>query len=344
MLYGMVVGVDCLVWKGGFLLTHVEQFSLSVLHEQPETAEEWSSKLVHYFPGSRMKIAAADSNNRFLFTTLAGSPFCWVYSDAKHIQHTPAPGPQSQQVSVLLQLEGRCTMHQAQRECSLQAGELIALDMSQRMELAEQQDCVQLFVCLPRMGLASLPLHDGCMRPMSTENPLHRPLFEMVLHFWNHRALLQPGQEAHAVQTLLGLTSMAPVFQTRSRPLHDVRTQRAMAFIEKNLNDPDINAKAVASAQNVSRRYLDQLFHSTGFRVSGWLWERRLQRAAAALQSSHLGETILQIAMAHGFRSAAHFSRKFFQRFGVTPKQWKEMKVSDAEQKGSNSAKGGEPS
>jgi hypothetical protein len=42
----------------------------------------------------------------------------------------------------------------------------------------------------------------------------------------------------------------------------------------------------VAEAQDVSRRYLDELFAKSGHRIETWMWEQRLQRAAEELSAT----------------------------------------------------------
>ena len=58
----------------------------------------------------------------------------------------------------------------------------------------------------------------------------------------------------------------------------------------------------------------------------GYVQTQRLERckrdlADPAYQARHIGE----IAFAWGFNDLAHFSRIFKQRFGVSPREWREQ-------------------
>jgi AraC-like DNA-binding protein len=101
-----------------------------------------------------------------------------------------------------------------------------------------------------------------------------------------------------------------------------------MGYIEDNLAEGWLNPQAVADAQGVSRRYLDDRFGRLGLRIEGWIWERRLLRAREELAlASRLGrnngKTIIQIALDTGFKSPSHFSRSFSSRFGVSPREYR---------------------
>lgn len=63
-----------------------------------------------------------------------------------------------------------------------------------------------------------------------------------------------------------------------------------------------------------------EVFRQTvGLPPHQYLLERRLQRGRDALQTS--GCSVTQVALNHGFNSAAHFSTAFRRRFGHNPRQ-----------------------
>ncbi|WP_408581717.1 helix-turn-helix domain-containing protein [Burkholderia cenocepacia] len=56
-----------------------------------------------------------------------------------------------------------------------------------------------------------------------------------------------------------------------------------------------------------------------------YLWCQRLDRAHQILSASHgHGLRIEEVAWRCGFSSAAHFSRRFRERFGQTPTEWRQ--------------------
>ena len=93
-------------------------------------------------------------------------------------------------------------------------------------------------------------------------------------------------------------------------------TDYAMA----HLADPGLSPRAVARASFVSVRQVHRLFASEGITFGGWVREQRLRRCQSDLADPRLRHlTVAEIATHWGFRSAAHFTRSFQARYGVTP-------------------------
>ena len=80
-----------------------------------------------------------------------------------------------------------------------------------------------------------------------------------------------------------------------------------------------------AGAHRADRRhlgaYLQKLFEATGDNFTHYLRERRLQRCWADLANpAQAHRSVSDIAFGCGFSDAAHFSRSFRDRFGLSPK------------------------
>ncbi|TXN73838.1 helix-turn-helix domain-containing protein [Methylobacterium sp. WL18] len=110
-----------------------------------------------------------------------------------------------------------------------------------------------------------------------------------------------------------------------SRPLHGtVVVQRAKAHVEAHLGDPTLDPPQLAAAMGVSLRRLQELFHERGQHISDWIWQRRLEAAAKRLADpgcAHL--PIGTLAFGCGFASQAHFSRRFKERYGMAPREYR---------------------
>jgi len=86
------------------------------------------------------------------------------------------------------------------------------------------------------------------------------------------------------------------------------------------LGDPGLSPQAVAQAGYVSVRQLHRLFAREGLTFGGWVREQRLRRCRDDLADRRLSHlTVAEIATRWGFRSAAHFTRAFQARYGITP-------------------------
>ena len=103
-----------------------------------------------------------------------------------------------------------------------------------------------------------------------------------------------------------------------------VVVQRAKAHVESHLGDPTLDAPQLPAAVGVSLRRLQELFHARGQHISDWIWQHRLEVAAERLVdpgSAHL--PIGTLAFGCGFASQARFSRRFKERYGSTPREYR---------------------
>jgi acetamidase/formamidase/AraC-like DNA-binding protein len=103
---------------------------------------------------------------------------------------------------------------------------------------------------------------------------------------------------------------------------------RIYETIERKLGDPAITPARVAQMEGISERYLQKLFETTGDNFTRYLRERRLQRCWADLaNSAEAHRSVSDIAFGCGFSDAAHFSRSFRDRFGLSPTAFRQQQV-----------------
>ncbi|MET0983822.1 MAG: helix-turn-helix domain-containing protein [Steroidobacteraceae bacterium] len=95
---------------------------------------------------------------------------------------------------------------------------------------------------------------------------------------------------------------------------------KAIAFIESNLSNPELDTARIADHCNVSLRYLHSSFESASLRVGALIRGMRLQRCRIDLANPALQhESIIQIALRWGFSSSTTFTRAYRNRFGAVP-------------------------
>jgi AraC-like DNA-binding protein len=96
------------------------------------------------------------------------------------------------------------------------------------------------------------------------------------------------------------------------------------AFIEQNLDDPDLTPRTVAEAHYVSIRYLHKLFETQETTVAEWIRHRRLERCRRDLLDPALRAfPVNAIAARWGLLNAAHFSRAFRAAYGAAPGEYR---------------------
>lgn len=95
--------------------------------------------------------------------------------------------------------------------------------------------------------------------------------------------------------------------------------EAATGYIEDRLlNDPDLNARAIAEALHVSVRTLYRVFaQESTSSVMAYVRARRLERASAELVSTRL--TVSEVAARWHFADGSHFVKAYKKHFGETP-------------------------
>lgn len=97
--------------------------------------------------------------------------------------------------------------------------------------------------------------------------------------------------------------------------------RRALKFIDENLAR-DISLNDVAEGVFLSPNYLSQMLKKqTGLAFVEWLTGRRMDRARELL--AHSPDRVCVIADAVGFKDQAYFTRRFRQRFGISPSDYR---------------------
>jgi AraC-like DNA-binding protein len=113
---------------------------------------------------------------------------------------------------------------------------------------------------------------------------------------------------------------------TTQQPLARVMFDRLQAFIQRRLRDPALTPEKAAQAQRISIRYLHAIFQMHGMTFGRELMHARLQEARRLLSHAaaqgQARTNIGQIAFACGFSSQSHFSVRFRDRYGVSPRDF----------------------
>ena len=95
---------------------------------------------------------------------------------------------------------------------------------------------------------------------------------------------------------------------------------RACSVINTHADDPSLDPTQIASSIGLSVRYLHMLFRENGTSVTKHVFRQRLARCHDDLvDATKAHMSITDIAHARGFKSSAHFARRFADAYGATP-------------------------
>jgi AraC-like DNA-binding protein len=245
-----------------------------------------------------------------------------VTADASAIHRTPgliaASDPQRLQVS--LQIRGRCAVEQDGRRTVVGPGDVTTWESSRPYTVEALTPFELLNLHCPEHLLR--PHTDRLYARTATTAPLGpvvRVLLAEIARGLDD-GTLGPGDVAVAESMLALVRGMhvGPVGIEES-PAALLRS-RIRRHIADRLGDPGLGPDAIARAHFISRSYLDRLFEGEPRTVAETIRDARLDRSRRDLADPRLaGRTILEIALGAGFTSAAHFSRAFRARYGMSP-------------------------
>ncbi len=226
--------------------------------------------------------------------------------------------------SVVLQVRGHGHCEQDGRSCVLSPGSFTVLDGARDYAWQFRGDFSQLIVSFPRDATNArwpgLLAHTATV--ISGQTPGERLFFSVMSDAAAEASFMRDCNQARATENVLvQAIGLCPAFGREVAS--DQWVRRAIAVIETQLGDPNLQASTIASRLGVSRRYLDRLFRDhLGVGVAGYVRKRRMERARAALlqesESSQL--SITDIAYAVGYSDSAAFSRAFRRHWGSSPR------------------------
>lgn len=132
-----------------------------------------------------------------------------------------------------------------------------------------------------------------------------------------------------ALQTLCALVaqSMGAAFDAREpaqRARRRALLQRVVQHVQAHAQEPDLTPERVSTSFAISLRTLHQLFELADCSFHETLTRARLARAHAMLRdpaASHLGTA--DIGFATGFGDVSTFYRRFKQRYGLAPGEFR---------------------
>jgi len=106
---------------------------------------------------------------------------------------------------------------------------------------------------------------------------------------------------------------------------HDVLGTRILNYTRQHLGDVGLTAEDVAAVHNISLRHLYNLWPIQGITFMQWVIDQRLESARKDLARlpANSPTTIAAVARRWGFKDSTHFSRRFRDKYGLTPNDWR---------------------
>ena len=217
----------------------------------------------------------------------------------------------------------------------VEAGDLFLLN-NQDTFRSEWSDHQQTYAVLPRDLLTHPSRPEPRTALLRAADPRAELLRQHLRTLWQQQVMTSDSPSATADQQLalgLGLASLTSIYFNepgcRLTAPDDERstslTNSIQQWLTNNLHRSDLDANTIAATFHISRSTLYELFRPCGG-VRTYLQTRRLEIARDILVSAdhHIG--ISQLSINLGFRSVSSFSRSFHVRWGMTPKQARQLR------------------
>jgi AraC-like DNA-binding protein len=237
----------------------------------------------------------------------------------------------------LLVRRGPLTISQFGREVALESDSYSVLDLSAPFVLKHATATESFFLKVPSVVLRPRfrDIHGHCAVSRPVGAGMGRIAADIIASFNAHISAIDPnraGQLADQILDTLGL-----VFESGADDLPEGPSlaraairRRALAHIERQLSDPELDPASVASAIGISTRYLHRAFQDSGRSVNAHIRATRLRRCREDLADPRFRSwQIGEIASRHGFASQSLFSASFRREFGVSPRDIRATKTTD---------------
>jgi AraC-like DNA-binding protein len=219
---------------------------------------------------------------------------------------------------VNLNRSGRGRVRQQGRDHIAPPGELMLIDsaLPYRIDLLDGGELLSLAVPRPLLSRRVPAVGDCVARPLAA-TPASRLLRAQLLTLAEFDDPLDAGQESVVSDVLVALaaSALSPA-APESAPTGLARRVRHLILL--HLAEPEFGPAEAAHEAGVSLRSVHACLAREGTTFKTLQLACRLDRARASLAGAGPGVRVADVAADCGFRSAAHFSRRFRARFGIT--------------------------
>jgi len=238
-------------------------------------------------------------------------------------------------LALQLVLDGYEQIRFAGEEVELNAGDIFVWDSTKPMDFRVVQRLHKISVLLPLTRFRNwLPTSWQSIKRLIRPQSDSGRLLGQYLAALSPRKMVTGLNNCDAlIETTIGLlvNSQAIAVSRPPESQRDMHLERVRSYIAQHLTDPDLTPTRVAEANNISLRYLHWLFNCIGSSVVQYIISERLQRCRQELGSPVTNRRkVADIALSAGFNDATHFSRRFKQEFGMSPRAFSRVQTARA--------------
>mgnify|MGYP003584154325 FL=1 len=269
--------------------------------------------------------------------TLPGLDLSVVTSGPQSVMRTPSHIARASDdyFLVSIQARGRGVVRQDGRDAVLEVGDFALYDSTRPYQLLFEDAFEQIVLKLPGERLRSALARSVALAVTTLPGPggAGHLLLGMLRTLREDIDTLQPASAlavADGVQSILvaGLQTLPALRAPSLSNLTAYHLARVKRRIDEQLGEPLLCVGSLALELGLSESQIHRLFKNEPVTVSRYIWERRLDACSRDLLDPRLaGRPLADLAYARGFNDAAHFSRAFRDRFGCSPREWRQQRA-----------------
>lgn len=269
-----------------------------------------------------------DFHGKMDYVELSHLKVFWAHSSPFSVRRVSA-SPHvsfSRGVKVMLQVQGHTSITQNGKNLELGPGHWVAYDSGSPYEVINHSEFEQITLMVPRESLSTR--RDVKMASLFQAHPCSHGLGKV---FWDFlRSVVQESNGigmqcersvASAVECML-MQLLSNVSQPMATPVTVDIKDAINGYIHDNLQDPELSLESMARMLGLSKRTLHRAYVAEGESISDRIWRMRIQRCQQILDHAGVDRSVTELAFSHGFKDAAHFSRRFKQFTGMSPSSY----------------------
>lgn len=229
---------------------------------------------------------------------------------------------------VSFQIEGRGLVRQDGRDALLVPGDFALYDSTRPYELLFQEPFRQLVLMLPGSELRTRLRHTEALTAtaVSGREGAGHLMIRMIETLRADAGQLQPASTAAVAEGIIsiltaGLQTLPAAARSAPTALRAWHLARIKSYVREHLADPRLSVAELSRSLQLSAAHIHRIFRDEPLPLAHYVRERRLEACRRDLLDPRCAtRSVSDIAFSWGFNDAAHFSRAFRARYGVTPR------------------------
>lgn len=272
-------------------------------------------------------------------TTLPGVGMALFDAAPARIRRTERAAARSDNGDLLINLvrAGETRIVQDGRDVTVQGRGFFLIDSQRPFEVDLKTFCSTLVIRIPRAWLEARVGNVSSLtaRPITTDSGIGALTMGFLDLLPKEAERIDSTTSVKVAEQMLDLVALAfTADENRGPTLSSPRATalvRLKATIERLLTEPGLKPDRAAAEAGISVRYANALLAEEHTSIERFISERRLERCRNALEDrTQAHRSISEIAFNWGFSDLSHFGRRFKERYGLTPTDYRRFAVEAA--------------